>query len=260
MRLCTIAVCVWACVAVLSEARSQDSDRVALGKQRLAAENDRYKTLTSDSRLDSIRDKVALGRAADATLQMMALQSKPTQVEKQALEHWQNIRREARLRYKSIYRQHAPAIIPFEEAEAAAVFSLVVDLYTEKISYGEFNRQRLDVRNRTRDAIRQHQDDLRKQREAAATRQQAQNQQQQLQYEKEVRRQQIAARQARDAEVARQHQIAQQAQNQQNFERAMRLAQLQTYLRHMQLINQQYQPTRIAPFSCTRIGNMVDCY
>lgn len=261
MRLCTIAVCVWACIAALPVARGQDPNQIDLErKKKIAAESDRVRTLMNDPRLDVIRNKISFGGAADATLPMMALQSRPSANEQPAIELWQNLRRDSRTRFNAIYRQYTPEVIPFVDSEAAAVFSLVADLYTGKLTYGDFNRQRLDVHNRTREAAREYYADIRKQRQANAERQQAANQQQQLRYEQEVRRQQVTSQQARDAEIARQQQVAQQIQAQRNFERAMALAKLQTYLQQMRLINQQYQPARIAPFSCTRIGNMVDCY
>jgi hypothetical protein len=163
-------------------------------------------------------------------------------------------------RFRKIHLQYEPWVVPFLDTEAAAEFSLIADLYTGKMTYGAFNSQRIELRNRSVEAVRQRYQELVREREAAIQKQQQELGEQQRAIAEHQRYERFIAEQRRLAEINRQAQLAQQAQAQYNFERAMALARFQAFLQSRQLINQTYGPTRMAPFSCTRFGNTIDCY
>jgi hypothetical protein len=70
----------------------------------------------------------------------------------------------------------------------------------------------------------------------------------------------IEAMQQREIEVRRDQMRAAQVAAQQSMAVSAAFSNFQTYLSNQQLINQQLQPTRIAPFTCTRFGNTTNCY
>jgi hypothetical protein len=164
--------------------------------------------------LDPIRDKINLVDPQAPTPAQLALTSVPSEVEKMALGEWQGTIQALKPNGSAHLQQCAPWDIPISEMSRAAAFSNLVDLYTGKISYGQFNRQRQDLATRY----------------VQTSRERAQ----------EIQRQQTQGAQPQAASAA--------------------IAALQNYLIGQQLINLQGQPARIAPFTCTGLGNVTDCY
>jgi len=164
--------------------------------------------------LDPIRDKINLVDPQAPTPAQLALTSVPSEVEKMALGEWQGTIQALKPKGSAHLQQCAPWDIPISEMSRAAAFSNLADLYTGKISYGQFNRQRQDLATRY----------------VQTSRERAQ----------EIQRQQTQGAEPQAASVA--------------------IAGLQNYLIGQQLINMQGQSARIAPFTCTRLGNLTDCY
>ena len=72
--------------------------------------------VSSNPRLDPIRDKVALVDAKEVTLPMLSLTSVPTDEEKHALEEWQGMYRSWQLRVNEQLQRSTAWAIPIIEA------------------------------------------------------------------------------------------------------------------------------------------------
>jgi len=163
--------------------------------------------------LDPIRDKINLVDSQRPTPAQLALASVPSEPEKRALGEWQGTIQALKPRASAHLQQCAPWDIQISEMSRAAAYTNLVDLYTGKISYGQFNRQRQDLATRYVQATRE-------------------------------RGQEIHRQQSQGAPQAA----------------STAIAGLQNYLIGTQLINMQGQPARIAPFTCTTLGKIADCY
>lgn len=172
--------------------------------------------VSSNPRLDPIRDKVALVDAREVTLPMLSLTTVPTDEERPALEEWQGMARSWQLRVNEQLQQSTAWAIPILEVSRAASLTLLARLYGGAINYGQYNQQRLELVTRTNETMQAREQELR------------------------YRQAQIAAQQSMAASAA--------------------LSTYQNYLLQQQLINQQMQPVRIAPFNCTRFGNITSCF
>ena len=164
--------------------------------------------------LDPIRDKINLVDPQGPTPAQLSLSGAPSGVEKMALGEWQGTIQTLKPKDSAHLQQCAPWDIQIFELSRAAAFSNLVDLYTGKIGYGQFNRQRQDLATRY----------------VQATRERGQ----------EIHRQQSQGASPQAASTA--------------------IAGLHNYLIGQQLVNLQGQPARVAPFTCTSLGRITDCY
>ena len=216
---------VVAILCSLPHSALQAQDQAAECRQQFASNSaEVFSALAADRRLDSIREKIFLGNLKEMPLSFLAIASKATEEERPVIEYLEQLRRDIRVRSSQLQQRCVPWAVPIFEMGAAAAFSLVADVYTGKTTYGEYNRQRMELTNKVLQVVRER--------------------------EIEVRREQQAAAQAR-AQINAQESAANSA--------ALSNA-LNYFTNQTQLLNQQMQPSRIAPFTCNRSGNFTSCY
>jgi hypothetical protein len=180
--------------------------------------------IAGNPKIDPIRSKISLHDSRAATLQMLASSEYlANENEKAALEEWQALVNAGLPKFRGLLQRYSPWVSPLYESLRADGLTLVSDLYAGKITYGQYNRQRLETFVKFQQAV----DERRR----------------------ELQREQARMRQAQAMVDA-----------QQSLAASAALASFNNYLLGQQLINQQMQPTRIAPFSCTRYGNTTSCY
>ncbi len=208
-------VFVAGCVSQQQQPRVNPNDELALLLDR-AVEAQKAPAL------DPIRDKVYLGRAVQETpLGLLALSSRPTEEEKKAIEAWDGVRRGEAFRELEAWRgKYMPWNRPVSQMTQAAMTTLMAQLYAGELTYGEFNRKRMNLAA-----------------EAAAT--------------ASKRTQEVMA-------IARQSKYQEDAAMYQDV--SLGLQAYSTMLQTQNLINQQNQPVRIAPFTCRQSGPAVNCF
>jgi hypothetical protein len=110
------------------------------------------------SELDAIREKVELFRENDSPVpfQIASNQNFPTTVERNAIEKWAKIREACNSRYYSIIanakqvgnqlqRNHSQQDLSYSKQLTASVSELVLALYQQKLTYGEFAQKRYEI-------------------------------------------------------------------------------------------------------------------
>lgn len=164
---------------------------------------------------EAIRGRIYLARDVRETpLAMLGIDEKPNEDQKKALEAYQSYMSGTFYpEFERISQTYYPGLLPIFQAQRAAMYALLADLYVGQITYGGFNRKRVDIANETIAALQRRSQEL----------------------------QELNQRQAQAASSAA-------------------LQSFQTYLLGQQLLNQQFQPARIAPFTCAQLGKTTNCY
>jgi hypothetical protein len=103
-----------------------------------------FVSIPSNSRLQIIKDKIALIDPNSATLDMLSSERKPTKSEKVAISLWIGESEKCTslgVDWRS--KNYPPIIISLAEQFIAKTKSFAADLYARKISYGEFAKLRI---------------------------------------------------------------------------------------------------------------------
>jgi len=98
---------------------------------------------SSDPAITPVLNKIAIN-VRDTTFQMRTNKSHATTTEKQALEAWIRARSQCWQAYASLRRVGQPQIVAVERDVWQETDSLVAELYSGDISYGEFNNKRTE--------------------------------------------------------------------------------------------------------------------
>jgi hypothetical protein len=224
VAICCLLVALTSCTATPQRAQQDPQARRAQAQAEMNAIADRWLAAQRAPSIDPIRDKVYLGRDVRQTpLPLQVLDSKPKAEEKKALEAWHEITAASRPELEGWARKYTPWGMPILALQRAASYSLLAKLYAGEITYGEFNRQRMQIVTSSVAAMRQREDEVRRN----------------LQ-------QQAYAQQALDI--------------QRSIASSAALRAYSDLLVQQQLLNQQFQPVQVAPFNCTRFGNTASCF
>jgi hypothetical protein len=131
-----------------SSATSDVSIIENLNGYKLAAEqsNDCYKNISNTQDLQQLGKKVALGSSLDVTLSMLVDDSKVNDDEKILISKWTEKRdacEKIRTDISEFYPNDERVII--SKKQVSNINQLIVDLYTNKITFGEFNKFRKEI-------------------------------------------------------------------------------------------------------------------
>lgn len=104
-----------------------------------------YQALESDARFSSIRQKVALGGAIDEMRKFTGSGERPTAAESAALSEWGTARESCQRLEADYIATRDTQIQALVRKYYAAVHSLIGELASGKLTYGDFGRRRLDL-------------------------------------------------------------------------------------------------------------------
>lgn len=125
------------CGLVRTQIANSERDRI-INETRLAVESSRE--------LDPIRAKVWMGGFDnDPPLSMFTLAEKATDAEKPAIDKWHEIVVNKKTKMLALAQQYDPLQAGMVETLAANYISLIVELYSQNISYGEYNKKSKDA-------------------------------------------------------------------------------------------------------------------
>ena len=130
-------------------------------------------SLYSDPALDPIRNKVALESSAQQTLAMRTDQSRPTADDKVALTIWDHKRQDCEAYRTSVFANRPGSAVAIETNATEATEQLIAELYSGKISYGQFATDRSDIHGQALTSLATAQQDNRTQNLQALTANQA---------------------------------------------------------------------------------------
>ena len=168
-----------------------------------------YSRMQSDNELKKISEKIWFDDVKSTPLRYYSNTGKVSDDEKTAIERLNQLTIIFNSERENLIRKYNLPVADLVGLANSAVSSLVVDLYVQKITYGEYAIKRREVATNF-DAAIIH------------------------------RGQQLTA-----------------AENQ---KRDAAFSGLQNYLLNQNLVNALNQPARISPFTCTRMGAMVNCW
>lgn len=109
--------------------------------------NENKLAVESSKELDPIREKVWMGPLKDEPpLHMMTLSEKSTTAEKPAIEKWREILLDQKKKMVAHAEQYYGSTVASRgEVLYANRIALIVELYSQNISYGEYNRKTKDL-------------------------------------------------------------------------------------------------------------------
>jgi hypothetical protein len=102
-----------------------------------------FNALESNLELQILKGKVALGKSSEQTLEILANDKKPSPAEKSALAKWDALRQPCIKQSVEWNNSHyAPNIAVIANRVASQFKSLLADLYSGKMTYGQFAKAR----------------------------------------------------------------------------------------------------------------------
>jgi hypothetical protein len=106
-----------------------------------------FDRMDSDQRLAVLAPKVgSVSRGGRATVEMLASTAKADEEDKKAISAWGQARQSCVAEGRAFRAQNAPpGWVPAFEAGQTEFLGLMARLYAGELTYGEFNRQRLDL-------------------------------------------------------------------------------------------------------------------
>lgn len=106
-------------------------------------------SLREQPRFEAIKAKISLGRVRDSTFAMLADTTLPDEAERQAIAAWATARADC-VRLGDDFRKSWPPQLASLAVEAESRMTAeAVDLYQQKITFGEFNKRRQALANET---------------------------------------------------------------------------------------------------------------
>jgi hypothetical protein len=200
--------------------------------------------LGDDPRFSLIAPKLPLGGFDKMTLQMLADQTKPTEVEREQISEYVLAKDECGKVGEQFRRANYPVEVNAALADAIDKgLALMADLYDRKLTYGEANKQTQSIASELRNKIASV---IQRMKDEQAARQQTANRQ--ASEERATRAQEAMA--AAQQEAVRQQQAT--------AEQQRRQALLQFFLN-------SYKPIQLPPVrsptqtNCIRAGNSINC-
>lgn len=154
LALICLSLALTGCSTINRINQQQNTAQINTQKQQLIDQADQcYASLPSDPAIKPISGKVAF-QVKDQTLPMYSNNSKPTAKEKVAIQHWYEKAQTCR-KYvdAAIQLENIPEFSQVTAANWGANQQLFIDLYSGKITYGQFATGRKNVQVETDKAM-----------------------------------------------------------------------------------------------------------